>query len=60
MIGTPCHADDRTNTMTVDNLTTFPGASTVTYTRSLEASLLMSKKDMIPLKLPKLLGTLKS
>lgn len=59
MTGTPCHANDRTDTSTADNLPAFPGAVYVTCSRSLEASLLMAEKYMIPLKFLKLLGTLK-
>ena len=56
MIGAPSH-DDRTDIG--DNLLAFLGVACVTSTGLLEASLLMVKKDMIPLKLPKLLSTLK-
>jgi hypothetical protein len=58
VIGTPSHGD-RIDTSIGDNLPAFPEAARVTGTRSLEASLLMAKKDKIPLKLHKLLSTLK-
>ena len=57
MTGAPSH-DDRTNTSIGDNLPAFPRVARVTSTGSLEASLLMVEKDMIPLKLPKLLDIL--
>ena len=54
MTGTYSHDD----TTIGDNLLAFPRVAHVTSTRSLEASLLMAENDMVPLKLPRLLGSL--
>ena len=59
MTSTLFHVDDRIDTSIVDNLPTLPRGTRITYTRSLEASLFMAEKDMIPLKFPKLSDTLK-
>ena len=53
MTSTYCHNDT-----TGDNLPAFPRVAHVTSTRSLEASLLMVENNMVPLKFPRLLGSL--